>query len=177
MILLFCLWFSTVRLAHNSKSCYYDAENLSTNWILCELEVEMNSRSLHVCVCIFLVVAAVSVCYAEVEWQIINTLNIDGTPLDVAVSPDGRIIYVLTEDGNIHIYSASGAIQDTVVVGPQIDRIKLGPKGEHLIVSSRKNKTLQIISLNFVHNISSSGSPTKGAKDAAVVISVFSDFQ
>ena len=137
----------------------------------------MKSRSFQVCVGIFLVVAAVSVCYAEVEWQIINTLTIDGTPLDMAISPDGRFIYVLTEDGNIRIYSAGGTLQDTVAVGPQIDRIKLGPKGEHLIVSSRKNKTLQIISLNFVHNISSSGSPTRGPKDAPVVISVFSDFQ
>ena len=137
----------------------------------------MKSRFFNVCVGILLLVAAESMCYAEVEFQVINTLKISGTPLDMAVSPDGRFIYVLTEDGNILIYTAGGALKDTVNVGWHVDQIKLGPKGERLIVSSRQNKTLKIITLDFIYDISISASPTKGAKDAPVVIAVFSDFQ
>jgi hypothetical protein len=142
-----------------------------------EPEVEMKSKFLHICVGIILLAATASVSFAKVEWTITNTLKIDGTPLDMAVSPDGRLIYVLTEDGNIRIYMANGTLKDTVNVGQQVDRIKLGPKGERLFISSRQNKTLKVITLDFLHDINISGSPAHGAANAPVVIAVFSDFQ
>lgn len=121
--------------------------------------------------------AAASICFATVEWQIIQTLNIDASPLDMAVSPDGRSIYVLTEDGNIHIYSADGTLKDKIHIGSRVNHIKIGPKGERLFVSSRQNKTLKVITLDYIYDINISGSPYKGAKDAPVIIAVFSDFQ
>ena len=137
----------------------------------------MKFRLLHVCVGILLLVASVSLCNAEVEWKVENTLSLDGTPLDMAVSPDGRLIYILPEDGNIRIYSSDGSLEDTIAIGKQADHIKLGPQGEKLFVSSRQDKTLKVVSLNFIHAIESSDSPSKGLKDAPVIISVFSDFQ
>ena len=137
----------------------------------------MKCRFFHICVGIFLIFAAASICYAEVEWEISKTLNIEGTPLDIAVSPDVKYIYVLTEDGNIRIYSPGGTLEDTIRVGKDLNRIKLGPKGEYLFVSSRQDKTLKIIRLSFIHDISATASPMKGNKDAPVVIAVFSDFQ
>ncbi|MGD9307331.1 MAG: hypothetical protein PVF79_23930, partial [Desulfobacterales bacterium] len=67
--------------------------------------------------------------------------------------------------------------KEKIQVGDQIDQINLGPKGEYLFVSSRQNKTLEILALNFIYDLNVSGSPFKGAKDAPVVITVFSDFQ
>ena len=121
--------------------------------------------------------AAASICFATVEWEIIQTLNIDAAPIDTAISPDGRFVYVLAEDGNIYIYSANGTLKDKIHIGSQVDQIKIGPKGERLFVSSRKNKTLKVITLDFIYDINISGSPSKGAKDAPVIIAVFSDFQ
>ncbi|MGD8764559.1 MAG: hypothetical protein PVG87_19800, partial [Desulfobacteraceae bacterium] len=118
-----------------------------------------------------------SVGFAEVEWNIVQTLKLEAPPLDMAVSPDGRRIYVLVDGGNVLIYSNRGILKEKIQVGDQIDQINLGPKGEYLFVSSRQNKTLEILALNFIYDLNVSGSPFKGAKDAPVVITVFSDFQ
>ena len=137
----------------------------------------MKFRFLSILVSIIFIFTAAALCYAEVEWKIANTLNIAGKPLDIAVSPDAKYIYVLTEDGNILIYLPSGNLVDTIQVGKNLNRINLGPRGEYLFVSSGKDKTLKIIKLSFIHEIISLGSPRRGNKDAPVVISVFSDFQ
>jgi DNA-binding beta-propeller fold protein YncE len=118
-----------------------------------------------------------SVGFAEVEWNIVQTLKLEAPPLDMAVSTDGRRIYVLVDGGNVLIYSNRGILKEKIQVGDQIDQINLGPKGEYLFVSSRQNKTLEILALNFIYDLNVSGSPFKGAKDAPVVITVFSDFQ
>ena len=118
-----------------------------------------------------------SVGFAEVEWDIVQTLKLDAPPLDTAISPDGRRIYVLVGGGNVLIYSNRGILKEKIQVGDQVDQINLGPKGEYLFISSRQNKTLEIVSLNFIYNLNVTGAPFKGAKDAPVVITVFSDFQ
>jgi hypothetical protein len=46
-----------------------------------------------------------------------------------------------------------------------------------LFLSSHKNKTVKIILLDFILDISIAGSPYKGPDTAPVVITVFSDFQ
>jgi DNA-binding beta-propeller fold protein YncE len=118
-----------------------------------------------------------SVSFAEVEWDIVQTLKLDAPPLDMAISPDGRRIYVLVGGGNVLIYSNRGILKEKIQVGNQVDQINLGPKGEYLFISSRQNKTLEIVSLNFIYKLNVTGAPFKGAKDAPVVITVFSDFQ
>jgi len=124
-----------------------------------------------------LIVITGSIGFAEVEWDIVQTLKLDAPPLDMAVSPDGRRIYVLVDGGNVLIFSNRGILEEKIEVGRQIDQIDLGPKGEYLFVSSRQNKTLEIVALNFVYELNITGSPFKGAREAPVVITVFSDFQ
>jgi hypothetical protein len=58
-----------------------------------------------------------------------------------------------------------------------VDQVKVGPKGTSLVLSSSKNKTVQIVTLDFIQEINVSGAPFKGAEDAAVVIAVFDDFE
>ena len=124
-----------------------------------------------------LIVITGSIGFAEVEWDIVQTLKLDAPPLDMAVSPDGRRIYVLVDGGNVLIFSNRGILEEKIEVGRQIDQIDLGPKGEYLFVSSRQNKTLEIVALNFVYDLNITGSPFKGSREAPVVITVFSDFQ
>jgi DNA-binding beta-propeller fold protein YncE len=137
----------------------------------------MKCRFLSILISVIFIFSAAVVCYAEVEWEVANTLNIEGKPLDMVISPDAKYIYVLTKGGNILIYLTSGKLVDTIEVGQNLNRINLGPKGQYLFVSSPKNKTVKIIKLSFIHEIIALGSPRKGNKDAPVVISVFSDFQ
>jgi len=114
---------------------------------------------------------------AIVEWNIHKTLKLDTQPLDVAVSKNGKSIFVLTKSGKILIYSPDGKLKDKIEVGNHVDQIKSGPGEEWLFLSSRKNKTVEILHVDFIQDINISGSPFKGGENAPVAIAVFSDFQ
>jgi DNA-binding beta-propeller fold protein YncE len=114
---------------------------------------------------------------AEVEWHIKNTLRTGAAPTDIVVSSDGQKVFVLTGDGNVLIYDRNGQLKDTIKIGPHVDQIRIDPQGEQLYATSRLNKTVEVIELSFIHNINTTGSPSKGPQDAPVVIAVFSDFQ
>jgi hypothetical protein len=113
----------------------------------------------------------------NVEWNVYKTLKLDESPIDVAITPDGRRIFVLTDKGEVVIYSSAGKIEAQIDVGKHVDQLKLGPRGDSLILSSGKNKTVEIVTIDFIQNINVSGSPFKGPADAPVVIAVFDDFQ
>jgi WD40 repeat protein len=113
----------------------------------------------------------------NVEWNVYKTLQLEESPIDVAITPDGRRIFVLTDKGEIGIYSSAGKIEAKIDVGKHVDQLKLGPRGDSLILSSGKNKTVEIVTIDFIQNINVSGSPFKGPADAPVVIAVFDDFQ
>jgi hypothetical protein len=115
--------------------------------------------------------------FARVEWDVQKKLKMDTPPVDVAVSTDGKWIFVLDDSGNILIYSSDGNLEDTISVGRHVDQIRVGPKDNLLLLSSRKNKTVELLAIDFIHKINISGSPFKGSADAPVVIAVFSDFQ
>ncbi len=112
-----------------------------------------------------------------VEWEVLNTLKLEAPPLDMEISPDGKTVFVLTHEGSIHIYEVNGRLTDKIEVGEKIDQIKLGPKGTQLFATSRQNKTVKVIALDFIRQISINGSPFKGVEDAPVVIAEFSDFE
>jgi hypothetical protein len=127
---------------------------------------------------IFLLSLAVtSWVFAAVEIDVQKTLKTDGVPIDVVVSQDGNLTFVLTDLGNVLIYDQIGNLTDTVKIGPHIDQIEIGPRGERLFAASRQNKTVEIITLDFIYEINTLGSPSKGPLDAPIVIAVFSDFQ
>jgi hypothetical protein len=113
----------------------------------------------------------------NVEWNIFKTLQLDATPIDVSVSSDGRWIFVLTDQGEVLIYSSSKKMEGKIHVGQHVDQIKSGPGGDTLIITSSQNKTVQVVSLDFFQKINVSGAPFKGPEDAAVVIAVFDDFE
>ena len=123
------------------------------------------------------VLTAASWVLAAVEVTPQKTLKTEGVPVDVAVSQDGNLTFVLTDSGSVLIYDQMGNLTDTVEVGPYVDQIDIGPRGERLFVTSRKNKTVEIMTLDFIHEINTLGSPTKGPPEAQMVIAVFSDFQ
>ncbi|MEJ2729737.1 MAG: hypothetical protein P8185_14730 [Deltaproteobacteria bacterium] len=126
---------------------------------------------------ILLMVASEAMGSATVEWEVLNTLKLEAPPLDMAISPDGKLVFVLTDEGNIYIYEVNGRLKDKIEVGETIDQIKLDPEGMLLFATSRQNKTVKVIELDFIKQISTKGSPYKGLEDAPVVIADFSDFQ
>ena len=115
--------------------------------------------------------------FAGVEWDIQKTIKMDQPPVDVAVSADGKRIFVLSETGEILIYAPDGKLQDKIGVGSHIDQIEIGPQEDMLLLKSRSNQTVEILVIDFIQKINTSNSPFKGPADAPVVIAVFSDFQ
>jgi DNA-binding beta-propeller fold protein YncE len=128
---------------------------------------------------ILIILGSMTMSYAaaSVEWDVEKTLQLKSEPIDVAVSPDGRRIFVLNDLGQILIYSSAGSFLDEIDVGNQFDHITVSPRGDQLILNSRKKKSIEIITLDFIQDINVSGSPFKGSEDAPVVIAVFDDFE
>jgi WD40 repeat protein len=118
-----------------------------------------------------------SVAHAEVEWSIRQTIDLSSPPVDVAMSPDWQKMFVLTENGEILIYSSGSAQAEKITVGGHVDRINVGPQGNVLLLSSSKDNRVRVLSLDYIQQIDVSGSPYKGADNAPVVIAVFSDFE
>jgi DNA-binding beta-propeller fold protein YncE len=114
---------------------------------------------------------------ASVEWDVEKTLQLKSEPIDVAVSPDGSRIFVLNDLGQILIYSSEGSFLDKIAVGKQFDHVTVSPRGDQLILNSRKKKSVQVITLDFIQDINVSGSPFKGSESAPVVIAIFDDFE
>ncbi|UCH22066.1 MAG: hypothetical protein JSU83_02090 [Deltaproteobacteria bacterium] len=111
---------------------------------------------------------------AEVEWGLLHTYTIEETPLDVAVSP--KWLFVLTDQGQVLIYAPNGQLMGKIPVGKTVDHIGTALRDDVLFLSSSNDKTVKLLSLDFIQKISTLG-PFKGAVNAPVVIAVFSDFQ
>ncbi len=114
---------------------------------------------------------------AVMEWELLKTLPLEGVPLDLAVSADGQKTAVLLEGGRIFIYSADGKLTDSLTLTTPADRIAVSPRGERIFLSSGRKKTVQIIDLSFIQEISTAGSPFRGPAGASVAMAVFDDFQ
>lgn len=121
--------------------------------------------------------AGVAESLATAEWDVLQTLKIEKKLRDAVMSNNGQRIYVLTDEGEILIYAQNGRLQDRISVGDSIDSIKAGPRENILLLTSLKDATVQIITLDFIYNINVEGSPFKGLADAPVVIATFDDFQ
>ena len=135
-------------------------------------------RTLALSAGVIVAAAAVNVWAAEnVEFNILRTLKLETTPIDVAITPDGRQIYVLNDRGEILVYSSTHKLEGKIKVDDQVDQIKLGPRGDTLILTSSQIKTIQLATVDFIKNIDTTGAPFKGAEYAKVEIVVFDDFQ
>lgn len=114
---------------------------------------------------------------AVMDWNVIKTLKIKDDPIDLAFSTSRNQIYVLTAAGEILVYAADGALVESIAVGNGFDQMRHIQGSDILFLTSRKDKTVKIIELEYVQEIDLSGSPSKGPEDAPVKIAVFTDFQ
>ena len=131
---------------------------------------------------ILLALAAGSFCAnrllaAGLDWQVINQIKLEGAPLDVATSTDGRWIFVLTQ-GEVLVYSTlEEKVVNRIPVDKIFDMLTHSEKDNTLVLGSHSGKTLKIIQLEVIHTIDISGLPFKGPEHAPVTIAVFGDYQ
>jgi hypothetical protein len=140
-------------------------------------EKRMKSRFAIFLVTLFVLVTWLASSSATVEWDVQSTLKLDKKVRDAAMSNNGKWIFVLTEKGEILIYTSAGKLEDTISVGQSVEGIRAGPREDVLLLTSGKAKTVQIITLNFIQEINISGSPFKGKAEAPVAVATFNDFE
>jgi hypothetical protein len=140
-------------------------------------EKRMKSRFAIFLVTMFLLFTWLTSSPATVEWDVAGTLNLKEKPRDAAMALNGKWIFVLTDKGEILIYSSDGKLEDTISVGKGVEGIKAGPREDVLLLTSGKAKTVQIITLDFIQEINIFDSPFKGKADAPVAVATFNDFE
>jgi hypothetical protein len=114
---------------------------------------------------------------AKVDWEVSGAIQLEATPLAVVRTQEGDLTFVLTDKAQVVIYSDEGKLAGTVPVDPSVTDIAVSPKGEELYLINSKRKTLQTVSVNFIVEINTAGSPFLGPAGAEVAVVVFSDFQ
>lgn len=114
---------------------------------------------------------------ADFEWRVLKDLDLQIPPLDMAPSTDGQRLFILTA-GEILIYSIQEErITDRIPVDKSFDRIASLPRADMITLASREKKSLQILILESVYKIDTTGLPFKGLPKAPVTIAVFTDYQ
>ena len=115
--------------------------------------------------------------FAEIEWNVLQTLNLKESPADIAFSTSRNKILVLTENGELQIFEPDGKQIANLDVGKGFDRLYHIQGSDVVLLSGQKNKIAKIVELSFIEQINTTGSPFLGAENAPVVIAVFSDFE
>jgi hypothetical protein len=126
---------------------------------------------------LFLILILASSALSEVDWQIQKTLNLQDAPVDMVLSRGGSYLYVLTDDGTVHVYSTSGILKGRMQVGKDTNSLAAGPSDDIIFVKNAKEKSIKRILIDFVYEFNLKDSPFKGNAEAPVTIVVFSDFQ
>ena len=134
-------------------------------------------------VCIISVVTAllISACSAAdhhiIKWGAKTKIELDSPPRDLKFSSNDRWLFVLNDKGEVLIYSKEGELKEKIEVGMKVDQIRVGPAGDIMYLSNRENDTVEVVEVDLIQEIDTTGSPFKGRADAPVAIAVFSDFQ
>ena len=98
-------------------------------------------------------------------------------PLDFVQSVDGTRLFVLTENNRVLIYEPNGTLKGSIPVDKGVTAIDTDARGENVFLINSSANTFTSLSVDFVVEIDTAGSPTMGSADAPVTIAVFTDFE
>jgi hypothetical protein len=125
----------------------------------------------------FSIISIAPVFCAQTDWQVYQRLELDYEPVDILVAQHDRRVYILSDQGEIAIYTFNGQLKGKLMVGTDVQRIEAGPSQDMLFLVRPKSRVVESILITLTEKIDIQGSPVKGAADAPVVLAVFSDFQ
>jgi hypothetical protein len=138
-----------------------------------------NLRLFSILIVLLICIFGVGVTYvnAKMELTVQKKLQFKEKPLSMVSSRDGKYLYILFE-GKLLVYSLmENKRQYTISLDKNIDKITLSEKNELLILASSSEKTAQILKIDFIRQIDTSGLPYQGPQDAPVTVIAFIDYQ
>ena len=113
---------------------------------------------------------------AGVEIEHLMKIEPPAQILDSAASSDGKLIFTLTP-GKIYVYSGSDAtLLDQISVDQKF--VRLTPlEGNRLLLFSNTPPLIDILKVDRIYDINTTGRAFKGAENAKVTLAVFDDYQ
>ncbi len=109
-----------------------------------------------------------------VDWQQGTIIDSNRKPIDIAVSPNKKRIFILTGD-SVVIKNIDGKSIQTIPLGFKAQSIIA--TGDTLYLTNHDENVVRTLLLSYIYDIDTSDSPVLGAKDAPIVMVEFSDFQ
>ena len=113
----------------------------------------------------------------DINWTMLRQFELNGKPLGIAASADGKLFFVLTP-GEVAVYSNFAEKpfkQISIDVG--FNRMLYSEKTSSLILTNATTHAMNILEIDLIQHISIEGSPFKGPENAPVILTVFDDYQ
>ena len=114
---------------------------------------------------------------SKIQWQVEKTWNLPTKPLDLVHSLDGKRVFILTDQQQVLIYTATGDLLGEIAVKKGVSAIDIAPRGEKLYLLNENDNSFTDLSVDYVVKIDTAGSPFLGKADAPITIAVFTDFE
>lgn len=115
--------------------------------------------------------------YAEdIDWRMIKEINLNDHPIDIAISPDGSFIFILTANAVLVYGRVDDKIVNRIPVDKGFDKISFSKASNEFILTSTTSKTLNILKILPVSQINIDGLPYSGPENAPVTLIVFDDY-
>ena len=114
---------------------------------------------------------------ANLEWKVQQQWQLPESPVDIVHSLDGKYVFILTKNHKVLIYTAQGKLEGTIPVDEGVNAIDIAPRAELLFLIDSNKKSFSTLSIDFVRDINTAGSPTRGPADAPITIALFTDFE
>ncbi len=113
----------------------------------------------------------------DLEWKALKDINIKTEILDTGISPDEKILFILSR-GELIVYSiGEGRTINRIPLEQEFVKLNYLPKINALVLSTASKKDLRIIMLEFIKNFDLAELPYQGPINAPVTIVVFNDYQ
>ena len=122
-------------------------------------------------------VPASRIVHAEVDWTLLKQMDLSAQPLDIAVSTDGKLIFVLTPEEILVYFEPEDRITNRIPIEKGYDKVTYSGRKTALILTNSSSQKLKIIRVDRIYPIDYSGLPFKGPADAPITIAVFDDYQ
>lgn len=114
---------------------------------------------------------------SKIQWQMEKNWELPSTPLDFVYSLDGKRVFILTDQQKVLIYTNKGELLGKIPVDKGVTAIDIAPRGEKLFLIDQKSNLFSELSVSFIVNVDTTGSPFLGNENAPVTIAVFTDFE
>ena len=114
---------------------------------------------------------------SRIQWQVEKSWQLPDKPLDIVYSLDGKRVFILTDQQQVLVYTAAGNLLGKIGVKKGVSSIDIAPRGEKLYLLNEKDNSFTDLSVDYIVDINTSGSPFLGKADAPVTIAVFTDFE